>query len=184
MTPEDILHFWFAESGAKKWHNGGDAFDADIRARFEMFASEAAAALKQEGQHPWEATSDGTLALILTLDQFSRNMYRDTKGAFAYDALALALAQRAIDKGHDLKTSQTRRAFFYMPFMHAENMEAQDECVRLSDMRLDSDSTVFHAKEHRKLIARFGRFPYRNKTLGRVSTPEEIIYLEGKGYRP
>lgn len=184
MKPEDILQFWFIESGAKKWYNGGDAFDADIRARFEMFAAEAAAHLKRNPTHVWEATPESALALILALDQFPRNMYRDTKGAFAYDALALAVAKRAVDKGHDLKTSQDRRAFFYMPYMHAEDMATQDECVRLADTRLDSDSTLFHAKEHRKIIARFGRFPYRNEAMGRETTAKEVTYLAGEGYRP
>lgn len=184
MTPENILQFWFTDSGAKKWYKGGDAFDADIRARFEMFSAEAAAVLKRGGTHPWEATSDAALALILALDQFPRNMYRGTKGAFAYDGLVLDVAKRAVDKGHDLKATQERRAFFYMPYMHAESMEAQNECVRLSDMRLEGEGTLFHAKEHRKIIARFGRFPYRNKVLGRENTAEETAYLDGEDYRP
>ncbi|MCF6275394.1 MAG: DUF924 domain-containing protein, partial [Robiginitomaculum sp.] len=109
---------------------------------------------------------------------------RGTKAAFAWDDLALSCAKQAIEKGYDLKTGQDRRAFFYLPFMHAEDMAAQDECVRLMDMCIDNPDNLFHAKEHRKLIARFGRYPHRNAVLGRESTDEEIEYLQSGGYSP
>ncbi|PCI53136.1 MAG: hypothetical protein COB36_13645 [Alphaproteobacteria bacterium] len=184
MQPDDILHFWFEGSGPQKWYNGGDAFDADIRTRFELFCTEAAALIKRTSHHDWEASPEAALALIVALDQFPRNMYRDTKGAFAFDAWALMIARRAVDKGFDLKTSQDRRAFYYMPYMHSEDLAMQDECVRLVDMRLEDENTLFHAKEHRKLIARFGRFPYRNTILERLNGADETAYLDGKGYRP
>ena len=184
MMATKILKFWFEQAGPAKWYHGGDAFDADIRRRFESFSVDAAAHLKKNARHEWEEEPASSLALIIALDQFTRNMYRDTKAAFAFDDLALACARRAIDKGYDLKTDQSRRAFFYMPFMHAEDMAIQDECVRLIDMRLDSESSLFHAKEHQKLIARFGRFPHRNAILGRKSSKEEATFLHNGGYSP
>jgi len=181
---EEILSFWFDEAGSKKWYNGGDSFDALVRERFETAAVKAAAALDETCPHDWEQTPEQTLALIIMLDQFPRNMYRGTKGAFAFDALALAAARRAVGKGFDLKLPQLRRAFIYMPYMHAEDMAMQDECVRLIDMRLDNASSLFHARAHRKLIARFGRFPHRNEILGRASSAEEQDFLHQGGYTP
>lgn len=184
ISPGDILSFWFDEAGPRKWYNGGDAFDATIRERFEDFSVDVAAKLRAEAVHEWEETPAGTLALIISLDQFPRNMYRGTKGAFAFDDLALDLAKRAVDKGFDLKISLERRAFIYMPFMHSEHPGDQDECVRLCDMRLENDSTLHHAKEHRKLIVRFGRFPHRNAILGRECSNEETLFLQSRHYSP
>jgi uncharacterized protein (DUF924 family) len=96
----------------------------------------------------------------------------------------LSYAQAMMDKGWDLKIDQSRRAFVYMPFMHAEDMVVQNECVRLMDMRLDNENNLHHAKEHRKVIKRFGRFPHRNEILGRVSTLEEVAFLKSGGYAP
>ncbi len=184
VRPTDILEFWFTHAGSAKWYAKSDAFDAEIRTRFEAFAVDAAAQVKRDGTHEWQVEPDTALALIIALDQFPRNMYRDNKGAFAWDKYALACAQNAIAQGHDLKIGQDRRAFFYMPFMHAEDLAMQDECVRLMDMRIDSESSLFHAKAHRKLIADFGRFPHRNKILGRDSTNAERAFLAQGGYAP
>lgn len=111
-------------------------------------------------------------------------MYRGTKAAFAFDNRALEQAKAMTDKGWDLKIDQSRRSFVYMPFMHAEDMAAQNECVRLMDMRLDNANNLHHAKEHRKVIERFGRFPHRNAILGRENTAEETAFLKGGGYAP
>ena len=184
ITPDIILGFWFNEAGARKWYNGGDAFDAEIRARFEDFTIRTAAEMRDKGEHVWEGEASSALALILTLDQFTRNMFRATKAAFAFDDLALSAAKRAVDRGEDLKIGQDRRAFFYMPYMHSEDLDDQDECVRLMDMRIDNPSSLHHAKEHRKLIVKFGRFPHRNAVLGRQSTVEESQFLEAGGYAP
>ena len=184
VTPRNILHFWFKEAGPKKWYAKSDAFDAEIRARFEDFSVGAAAQIKLHGQHNWLDEPSSALALIIALDQFSRNMYRDTKGAFAWDGFALRCADIAIQQGHDLKTGQDMRAFFYMPYMHAEDLAAQDKCVRLMDMRIDAPGSFFHAQEHRKLIERFGRFPHRNAILGRESTDDEREFLTDGGYAP
>jgi uncharacterized protein (DUF924 family) len=184
LNPRDILDFWFVEAGKKKWYNGGDAFDAEIRTRFEDFSLDAATQLRSRGTHDWENAPEAALALILALDQFPRNMYRGTKGAFAYDALALSVAKRAIDRGFDLKTDQEKRSFFYMPFMHSESIDDQDECVRLCDLCLENPGSLHHAKEHRILIIKFGRFPHRNAILGRENTAKEAAFLQAGGYSP
>ena len=122
----DILEFWFAQAGPEKWYVKSDAFDAEIRSKFEEACIDAAYLMKRDKTHDWTAKDDKALALIIMLDQFPLNMYRDTKGAFAWDALAMDAAQIAVKKGHDLKTGQDRRAFFYMPYMLAEDLALQD----------------------------------------------------------
>lgn len=172
------------EAGSKKWYNGGDAFDGEVRSRFEDFTIETAAKLRRDGQHEWEGNPESALALIIVLDQFPRNMFRSTKAAFAFDDLALAVAKRAVDRGDDLKIGQDRRAFVYMPYMHSEKLADQDACIRLVDMRLDNANTLHHAKKHRKLIVKFNRFPHRNAILGRQSSIEEQRFLDAGGYSP
>lgn len=183
-TADDILTFWFETAGAEMWYKKSDAFDALIRAEFENTALELAGALSRSAPHSWEDRADGALALIIALDQFPRNMYRGTRAAFAWDALALNAAKRLVEKNHDLKIAQDRRAFIYMPYMHSEALADQDACVALVDQRLESENTLHHAREHRKVIARFGRFPHRNEILGRPSTAEEKKFLENGGYAP
>jgi len=179
VTPNEILTFWFEEAGSGRWFQKSDAFDAQVRMQFE----ETVLSLATDAQD-WIETPEGSLALIIALDQFPRNIYRGTKAAFAFDDKALGYAQGMTDKGWDLKIDQSRRAFVYMPFMHAENISAQNESVRLMDMRLNNDNNLYHAKEHRKVIERFGRFPHRNEILGRKSTAEETAFLENGGYAP
>jgi len=178
-TPSAILSFWFEEAGPKIWFKQSDAFDAEIRQRFE----DTVLRLATDASH-WTEEPDSCLALIIALDQFPRNMYRGTRAAFAMDALALHYAEDMTAKGWDLKIEQSRRAFIYMPFMHAETMAAQNECVRLMDMRLDNENNLHHAKEHRKVIKHFGRFPHRNEILGRESTAAEVEFLKSGGYAP
>jgi len=184
VSVDNILEFWFEKAGPKKWYAKSDEFDADIRAKFEDFSISAAAQIKRQGEHDWQNEPASALALIIALDQFPRNMYRDNKGAFAWDAYALSCAKSAVEQGHDMKMGQDKRAFFYMPFMHSEALAMQDECVRLMDMFIDSDSSLFHAKAHRKLIADFGRFPHRNEMLGREITIAEKTFLADGGYIP
>lgn len=183
MTPRDILDFWFEETGAKQHFNATPAFDAEIRERFED-AAIGHAVKAAKAPHPCEDTPEGALAHIIILDQFPRNMYRDTAAAFAWDKLSLAAAKRCVAHGFDFKTPMERRSFIYMPFMHSEVLADQKCCVELVDERLDSESTLFHAKAHMKMIERFGRFPHRNKILGRESTQAEIQYLKDGGYVP
>jgi uncharacterized protein (DUF924 family) len=184
IAAEDILKFWFEETDKKHWFNATDAFDAEIRSRFETKAVNLASSLLMAQPHLWEATPEGSLALILAMDQFPRNMYRGTPGAFAWDDLALSVAQRMVVDFVDLKIPQERRAFIYMPFMHSENLDMQDKCVELCDSRLEDENTLFHARAHRKLIEEFGRFPHRNEILGRENTKAEEIHLKSGGYSP
>ncbi|RKQ68825.1 uncharacterized protein (DUF924 family) [Litorimonas taeanensis] len=183
-NPSSVLKFWFEEIDSKLWFKATDAFDGLIRRRFESAAMTEASALMKHATHQWEGSPDSALALVILLDQFPRNMYRGTRGAFVWDDLALGVAQRCVDKTWDLKVPQARRAFIYMPFMHSEDIGMQDQCVRLCDARLDDANTLFHAKAHRKLIREFGRFPHRNAALGRESTPEENAFLANGGYAP
>jgi len=126
-TAKDILSFWFDRAGPKKWYQKSDSFDALIRTEFEETALQLAGDLSRGAPHDWEDDSDSHLALIIALDQFPRNMYRGTQAAFAWDPLALNVAKRLVAKNHDLKISQDRRAFAYMPYMHSENLIDQDE---------------------------------------------------------
>lgn len=183
-SAEDILTFWFETAGSKKWYNASDAFDASIRQKFEDRVVQIAGEMRKTGRHDWLAEARSSLALIIALDQFPRNMYRGTIGAFALDDIALQSAMFCVGSGFDLQMMQNERAFFYMPYMHAEDLAVQEECVHLCDQRLDSESTLRHAKAHRDLIARFGRFPHRNAVLGRTPTDQETQFLESGGYAP
>ena len=183
LTPEDILRFWYEEAGPKSWFKKSDAFDASVRNRFEDGAIRLAAN-SGDTRHDWEQTPEGALALIIALDQFPRNMYRDTPAAFAWDDRARLVTKRLVGNGGDLILGQDRRVFAYMPLMHSENLEDQDACVELIDARIDGGTNLQHAISHRKVIEQFGRFPHRNNILGRESTPEEITFLENGGYAP
>lgn len=182
--PDEILDFWFSDRAAKHWFNSSDAFDAEIRMQFETTAiALAAAQAERRRAHEWEAESpDAHLALIIALDQFPRNMYRGTAAAFAWDEFALSAAKRMVDRKTDVHLSQTQRPFAYMPYMHSEDLADQEACVRLSDARLDDESTLKFAKIHRDIIARFGRFPHRNSILGRDTLPEEQAFLDDGGF--
>lgn len=176
---DEILSFWFEEAGRSKWFAPDDAFDAQIRRRFEMISVSLAGVPFTPPKTPKVG-----LAIILCLDQFSRNMYRGTSAAFAWDEKAILYSEYMIERGWDIKLEQSKRAFIYMPYMHSEDIEMQEKSVRLIDQNLDDDNTLFHARAHLKLIKQFGRFPHRNETVGRPSTPEELAYLADGGYQP
>lgn len=182
-TPQQILDFWFSEDAKSHWFNSTPAFDGLIKDLFEVTATALA-----NGPMPnreWEATADHALALVITHDQFPRNMYRGTKQAFVWDGLSLNAAKRMVDRGQDMELAPDWRPFAYMPFMHSEILIDQNRCVELAGSRLDDGgSTLRHAIAHRDVIERFGRFPHRNETLGRDSTPEEIEFLANGGYDP
>jgi uncharacterized protein (DUF924 family) len=175
-TPAQVLDFWFS-AGPGKWFSKDDAFDAAIRERF-LPVYEAAAAGRLTD---WEASAEGALALIIVLDQFPRNMFRGSPRTFAADALALAVAKRAIVRGFDKELGLPKRNFFYLPFMHAENLADQEQCVALSREAGDPN-TLKYAEQHADIIRRFGRFPHRNPMLGRTTTPEEQAFLAGGGF--
>lgn len=178
-TPDSVLAFWFDETGPSGWFGGGKALDEAIRTRFGTLWE-----LARRGRlGQWRRSDEGVLALIVLLDQFPRNMFRDTGRAFASDAAGLALAKQAIDHGRDLRSPEDRRPFFYLPLMHSESLPDQERCVRLFRTRLPgAASNLIHARAHREVIRRFGRFPYRNDALGRETTPAEAAFLQEGGY--
>lgn len=167
-----IWAFWFAPAHAAKWYEKDPAFDAAIRARFGKLHEAATAGALDH----WPVTAHGALALILLLDQFSRNLYRDDARAYAGDARAVAIADLAVSRGFDRGFAFEARQFFYLPFEHAEDLAAQQRSVALF---ADDGEGRKYAVAHRDIIARFGRFPHRNAALGRVSTTEEIEFLKG-----
>lgn len=177
MSPFDVLDFWW-RAGPDRWYANDPAFDADIRARFLALHARAAAHTLPE----WERTCDGALALVIILDQFSRNMFRGKPEAFAHDKLAREIADRALVRGFDHAFPIPHRGFFYLPFQHAENPAAQERSVDLFGNMGDAES-LRYALAHRDCIARFGRFPARNAALGRATTDEERAFLkEGGGW--
>jgi len=179
VTPQDVLEFWFEELSPQQWFERNETIDEKIKLRFYDTWLQA-----QNGAcDTWRSTPEGLLALVILCDQFPRNMFRDSDKAFSTDALARDLANEAISNRFDLKLPETVRKFFYMPFMHSENMDDQDKCCDYIQKRLDDPETAHHAEQHRDIIAKFGRFPFRNAVLGRPSTEEEAAFL-AEGYAP
>jgi uncharacterized protein (DUF924 family) len=173
VTPCDIVQFWLGV-GEKKWFAVDPKLDAEIRARFEALWRKARAGKLSQ----WEETAEGALALLILIDQFPRNMFRGTADAFATDGLAREVARRALARGYDLAFGLAARAFFYLPFMHSENLADQDFCVKTIAQRLGTASTNYpFALGHRDTIARFGRFPLRNAALKRRSTAAEKAFI-------
>lgn len=182
--PDDILRFWFADRAAEQWYLPSDAFDAEIRGEFEAVAIKLAAdQIGLRSAHEWELESPQShLALIIALDQFPRNMYRDTPAAFAWDIYALKAAKRMIEKKTDVHLTQSQRPFAYMPLMHSEELADQNQCVDICDARLEDGNTLKFAEIHRDIIARFGRFPHRNKILERPTSKAEQAFLDEGGF--
>lgn len=175
-TPQDVIGFWTA-AGPPKWFARSAAFDEAVRLKFEPVHHAAA-----RGEYDaWTATADGMLALLILLDQFPRNLYRASPHAFATDPLALKIARTAVAQGLDRQVEPLLRPFVYLPFEHSEAMADQDECVRLCEALGDAE-TLKWAVIHRDIIARFGRFPHRNRALGRDTTPEEQAFLDEGGF--
>jgi uncharacterized protein (DUF924 family) len=191
-TPAEILDFWFDRKHAdaplqhrKVWFEKDDAFDAAIRDRFDRAVETALA----EGYTDWAETAEGSLALLILLDQFPRNLFRGQAKAFAGDTRARAIAHKAVDRGFDIALPPMMRMFFYLPFEHSEHPSDQD-LAHLLFSALDKDMQAREmpdlnlagwAEKHRAIIARFGRFPHRNAALGRDSSPEEVEFLKQPG---
>lgn len=175
-TPETILAFWFEECTPDMWYRQSDDFDALIENRFRD-AYEAACAGALDG---WAETARGSLALVLLLDQFSRNLFRDDARAYAQDARCREIVDAALERGFDQELSEAETAFLYMPLMHSEDLADQKKCVALF-AKVPNSNNLEYAQEHRDVIARFGRFPHRNGVLGRASTDEELAYLAAGG---
>jgi fatty-acyl-CoA synthase len=175
-APSEVLAFWRA-AGPDKWFDADDALDAEIRARFLPTYELAAAGLLTA----WELSAEGALALAIVLDQFPRNMFRGSGRAFAADAMARTVADRAITAGFDRSFSFPERRFFYLPFLHSENLADQERSIALFKAAGDQDGLAY-AQTHADVIRRFKRFPHRNEALGRATTPDERAFLEGGGF--
>lgn len=174
---QDILTFW-ENAGPEKWYRKDADFDAEITSRFGSLWEEAAGGAFDE---KWGTEALGALALIILLDQFPRNMFREDGRAFASDDRAHAIACYAVNHRYDNKVDGMMRQFFYMPFMHSERLSDQDHAVRLFATRMPGGNLI-HARAHREIIRKFNRFPYRNSALGRVSSQAETEFLENGGY--
>jgi uncharacterized protein (DUF924 family) len=176
VAPVDILAFGRA-AGRERWYKRDDAFDAEVRNRFlELWRKAAAGELSS-----WEATDDGALALVIVLDQFPRNMFRDDIEAYASDAPARAVAGRAIARGTGTRAEAALLEFLYMPLMHSEQLADQQRCVELF-RKADNADNLKYAERHADIIRRFGRFPHRNPVLGRPTTPDEQAFLDSGGF--
>lgn len=178
--PENVLNFWLDEKSPSDWYKSDETLDQEIRDRFEATWDAA-----MEGKFGlWLTYPSGALAYIILMDQFSRNMFRGTCKAFASDKSALAAAKVAIDRGWDMRIDEPARQFFYLPLMHSENLCDQERCIRLMKERMPESgkSNLLHAKAHREVIRRFGRFPYRNDALSRRFTAPEKAYVKNGGY--
>lgn len=177
--PVEVLDFWLGEVGPAGWYAGGETLDRECRMRF----GDLWQAALDGGLDHWVDGAAGTLAYLIICDQMARNMHRGTGLAFATDALALRAARRAVDEGWDMAAPEPERQFFYMPFEHSENPADQATAVRLLTERLASDPDMaLHARAHQAIIARFGRFPFRNAALGRETTPDEAEFMASGGY--
>ena len=190
-----ILDFWFGDRGSnleiikdksKLWWKKVSSFDEEIQQKFGRMME----AMNKGELNEWCETAQGRLAMIILADQFSRNIYRDLPASFANDDLALSLAKAGIKSGMDKELSLIEREFFYMPLMHAESLAEQEMAVKLfSELVNEADeeekksfrSNLNFAVKHRNIIKRFGRFPHRNKILGRKSASEEIEFLKTPG---
>jgi uncharacterized protein (DUF924 family) len=170
---KEIIDFWFAELEPEQWWQKDAELDSMIQSRFGKLHDQA----KAGELFQWRETAPGSLAEVIVLDQFSRNIHRGKPESFACDSMALALAQVAISKGMDSELPETQRAFFYMPFMHSESPLIHIEAVRLFQS-LGNPNNLDFEHRHKAIIDRFGRYPHRNRILGRQSTQEEIRFLK------
>jgi uncharacterized protein (DUF924 family) len=186
MTYDRVLDFWFDRQDGRPldfracWFEKSDAFDAQVAERLGAAVESALA----EGFADWAETPEGTLALLILLDQCPRNMFRGQAKAFAGDARARIVARQAVDRGFDIALPPVMRLFFYLPFEHSEHLPDQELAHLLFsalDKELPGHDLADWAEKHRIVIARFGRFPHRNAALGRQSSPEEIAFLNQPG---
>jgi uncharacterized protein (DUF924 family) len=175
---DDILQFWLDDTPEAQWYSPAEGLDDRIRALFAADWGRAVAGLLSG----WGDTARGALAFVILTDQFPRNMFRGSALAFAADPLALAAAKAGIGAGHDMAFEGAVRAFFYMPFNHAEDLADQDRCCALFAERIGDAEYSLHAEAHRAVIREFGRFPFRNAALGRATTADEQAFLDAGAY--
>lgn len=169
---QEVINFWFEELEQKQWWQSSEALDTEITNRFgELHTAVVAEQFADERD-----SAEAYLAEIIVLDQFSRNMFRNTAKSFTYDDQALALAKEAVEKSYDQALDPTKRQFIYMPYMHSESKEVHEEALQLFT-NLGNEENIKFEKIHKNIIDRFGRYPHRNDELGRESTEEEKEYL-------
>jgi len=179
-TPKEVLAYWLDEIGPKGWYAGGAALDADIRDKFLSTWERAA----DGNLGLWLTCPSEALAYIIVTDQLSRNIHRNKAEAFDTDPIALAAAKLAINNDWDMRINEPARQFFYLPLMHSENLPDQDRAVRLIHTRMPETGhmNLADAKAHREIIRLYGRFPFRNAALQRVSTQAEQDFMQAGGY--
>jgi uncharacterized protein (DUF924 family) len=175
-SPAEIITFW-REAGYERWYKKDEAFDAEIRQRF-LATWEAALAGQRDR---WQDSDEGTLALLIVLDQFPRNMFRGDPRTFASDPKAREVADRAIARGVDQRLDNVMRQFVYLPFEHSENLTDQERSVALFKALGDPEN-LRYAEIHEDIISKFGRFPHRNQVLGRTTTDAEAAFLASGGF--
>ena len=175
-THNEILDFWFREIEPRQWYRKDASFDREIARRFAAVHRAACAC----ELHHWRSSAAGRLAEIIVLDQFSRNLHRDTARAYAADSQALSLAQEAIAAGSDRELEASQRSFLYMPFMHSESRLIHQQALQLFRASGLQDNLKYELR-HLQIIERFGRYPHRNAALGRQSTAEELEFLSQPG---
>jgi len=178
ITPDEIISFWQDEVGQKGWYVVDPALDQNIRDRYLDFWLD----VRADDYDNWPVNPRGALAMLIAIDQFPRNMFRGSGESFATDHKARCIAKRAIFLGQDLKIEEPMRQFFYLPLMHSEVLADQDTCMRMYTMNMSGSDRFLHPRAHREVIRKFGRFPYRNKAMGRGSTPAEKDYIAAGGY--
>ncbi len=176
-----ILDFWLDEVGPSGWYQGSETLDQTIRDRF----MEDWLAASRGEYDSWKTCPTKSLALIVLLDQFPRNMFRNDKRAFATDKRARCATSCALELGFDKRTPEPQRQFYYMALVHSECLTDQERCVRLMKTRMPEfgGGNLIHAKVHREIIRMFGRFPYRNDALGRDFTDAESAFVKTGGYK-
>ena len=177
---DQLLDFWFSADARDHWFNSTPEFDETLRQRYMDTWRQGRDGRLQD----WEQGPDGALALVILLDQFPLNMFRDQPESFSTEAQSRAIASRAIESGFDAALPDDRKAFLYLPFMHSETLADQDRSVELFEAA-GLDFNLKWARGHRDIVRRFGRFPHRNAILGRTSSPEEIAWLASpEGFNP
>ena len=177
--PVEVLDFWLDEIGPDGWYSGTAEIDDAVAVRF----GDLVTAAREGALEHWIDGPAATLAYLILTDQFPRNVHRGDPLAFASDPRARAAARKALAEGWDLEAPEPERQFFYMPLEHSEDMADQDLAVGLMQDRMQSSpDTLLHARAHREMIVRFGRFPGRNKALGRESSAAETAFLTAGGY--
>jgi len=171
-----VVRYWFEELPTEAWFRKDDAVDATIHERFGSLYEQLAQIRPEQLTTPLEC-----IAAVIVLDQFPRNMFRGDARTYATDPVARGVANRALKRGYDQDVPDELRGFFFLPFMHSEELVDQERCVQL--YREAESTDLKYAEQHRDIIRRFGRFPHRNAMLGRTTTPEEQAFLDGGGFK-